>query len=453
MDMSRFKLLLICFSLLLGVASAQAQNKKRQELEAQKVRLMDEIELANRILAETKKDRANSLGTIETVQQKIKLREKLIRTLDREVELMDEEEKELQNEIDTLRVRVERQKQQYAHMIQQAYKSRKNSSRLMFILSSDDFNQAIRRIEYLKQYGAYRQQKIKEIEQQEAELDEAIDRLRVQKIRKNAVRGQLQEENRKLSNEKLSQEEAIKTFTAMEKDLEKELKTKLKAAAQVEAQIQKIIAEEIAKAKALAARKALEDRAIALGLERGRDFSSNTTNERLEGLIDAAVKARAAANKPAISQPEAFALTPAAQTLAASFEANQKRLPWPVERGLVTGNFGPQRHPVVKSVIIDNKGVDIATEGNAPVKAVFGGQVSRRFRLPNGQLAVVISHGNYFTVYLGIKDVLVDQNDVVKAGQQIGTTYTNPITSQTTLHFEVWKDDQPVNPLLWLSRK
>lgn len=453
MDMSRSRLILILFILLSGWSSAQAQTEKRQELEAQKVRLMDEIELANRILAETKKDRKNSLGTIETVQQKIKLREKLIRTLDREVVLMEEEEQELQEEIDTLRVQVERQKKQYAHMIQQAYKSRKNSSRLMFILSSEDFNQAIRRIEYLKQYSAYRQQKIKEIEAKEAELDAAIDRLRVQKVRKNAVRGQLQEENRKLSNEKLSQEEAIKTYSAMEKDLEKKLKEKIREAAKVEAQIQKVIAEEIARAKALAARKALEDRAIALGLQRGRDFSSNTTKERLEGLIASAEKARAAENKPAIAQPESFELTPAARTLAASFEANQKRLPWPVERGLVTGNFGPQRHPVVKSVIIDNKGVDISTEGNTPVKAVFGGEVSRRFRLPNGQLAVVISHGNYFTVYLGIKDVTVEKDQKVEAGQQIGTTYTNPITSQTTLHFEVWKDDKPVNPLLWLSRK
>jgi len=447
------KALLLCIIVLLTGIELSAQSDKKQELEAQKVRLMDEIELANRILSETQKDRKNSLGTIETVQQKIRLREKLIRTLDREVELMEDEEKQLQSQIDTLRVQVEREKEQYAHMIRQAYKSRKNSSRLMFILSSEDFNQAMRRIEYLKQYSAYRKQKVKEIEAKEMELEEAIERLRIQKVRKNAVRGQMQQENRKLSSEKLSQEEAIKTYLAMEKDLENELKKKLKEAAKVEAQIQKIIEEEIARAKALAARKALEDRAIKLGLVRGRDFSSNTTEERLESLIADAQKASSAANAGEISQPETFELTPAARSLAANFEANQKRLPWPVERGLVTGNFGPQRHPVVKSVIIDNKGVDIATEGNAPVKSVFGGIVSRRFRLPNGQLAVVVSHGNYFTVYLGITEVLVEKDQEVKAGQRIGTTYTNPITSKTVLHFEVWKDNQPVNPLLWLSRR
>lgn len=445
--------LILIFLLLLGLGSASAQSKKRQELEEQKVRLMDEIALANRILAETQKDRKNSLGTIETVQQKIELREKLIRTLDREVELMGDEEAQMQEEIDTLRVRIERQKAQYALMIQQANKSRKNSSRLMFILSSEDFNQAMRRIEYLKQYSAYRQQKIKEIQEQEKELESAIERLRVQKIRKNAVRGQLQEESRKLGSEKLSQEEAIKTYQAMEKDLEKKLKAKLKEAEKVEEQIQKIITEEIARARAQAARKNLEDRAIKLGLVRGQDFSSNTTNDRLESLISNAEKARSEANKPAIAEPESFELTPAARSLAANFAANQKRLPWPVERGLVTSKFGPQRHPVVKSVIIDNKGVDIATEGNAAIRAIFDGEVSRLFRMPDGQLVVIINHGSYFTVYQGITNVTVSKGDKVTKGQSIGSAYTNPINAQTKLHFEIWNDNKAVNPLLWLSAR
>lgn len=451
--MRSFRLILI-LGLILGLgADLAGQSKKRRDLEKQKVRLMDEIALANRILSETQKDRKNSLGTIETVQQKIELRKKLIRTLDREVVLMNEEEAELQRDIDTLRVRVERQKAQYAEMIRQAYKSRKTSSRLMFILSSEDFNQAMRRIEYLKQYSAYRQQKIKEIQKQENDLEAAIERLRVQKVRKNAVRGQLQAESQKLSNEKLSQEEAIKTYRAMESDLEKKLKTKLKEAEKVEKQIQKIIAEEVARARALAARKNLEDRAIDLGLVRGKDFSSNTTNERLEEIIEAAEKARAAANKPVAAAPETFELTPAARTLAANFAANQKRLPWPVERGLVTAKFGPQRHPVVKSVIIDNKGVDIATEGNAPIRAIFDGEVSRMFRMPDGQLVVIINHGSYFTVYQGITAVTIDQGDTVKKGQTIGSAYTNPINAQTKLHFEIWNDNKAVNPLLWLSAK
>lgn len=448
----RSKLFILGLLVLLSAPTMQAQSKKRQELEAQKVRLMDEIELANRILNETQRDRKNSLASIATVEQKIKLRERLIRTMNREIKLIGEEERSIQENIDTLQARLARQKAAYAHMIQQAYKSRKNSSRLMFILSSKDFNQAFRRIEYLKQYSAYRKQKVKEIEAEEAKLEAEQERLRVQKVRKSAVLSQLNQENLQLSQEMQNQEEAIKTLRAMESDLEQQLKNKVAEAQKVENQIQKIIAEEIARAKALAARKQLEDRAIKLGLTRGKDFTSNTSKQRLEDLIAAKEAALKAANKPVVAKPEkVYALTPEARSLAANFEANQKRLPWPVERGLITANFGPQRHPVVKSVIIDNKGVDIATQSKSQIRAVFDGEVGRIFRMPDGQLAVIINHGSYFSVYQGITSVTVSQGDKISKMQVIGSAYTNPISGETKLHFEIWKDKKAVNPLLWLS--
>lgn len=108
---------------------------------------------------------------------------------------------------------------------------------------------------------------------------------------------------------------------------------------------------------------------------------------------------------------------------------------------------------MVKSVIIDNKGVDIATEGNAAIRAIFDGEVSRMFRMPDGQLVVIINHGSYFTVYQGITNVTVSKGDKVTKGQSIGSAYTNPIDSQTKLHFEIWNDNKAVNPLLWLSAR
>lgn len=444
---------LLAIIILLISIELSAQSEKRQKLEAQKVRLMDEIELANRILKETQTGRENSLGLIQTVQQKLRLRERLIRTLDKEIELLGEEEQETEAKVDTLRARIERQKESYAHMIRQAYKSRKNSSRLMFILSSSDFNQARRRIEYLKQYNAFRRQKVREIEKQQVLLNQELERLKVQKVRKQAVRGQLKQERERLGAEKLSQEEALATFKKTETELEQKLKKQLAEAARIEKQIEKIIAEEIAKARALAARKQLEDEAIDLGLVRGKDFSSNTTNERLEGLIADKRKALAAAGNAAAVRKPKYELSPEAQTLAANFEANQRSLPWPVERGLVTGKFGPQRHPVVKSVIIDNRGIDIATEKESAIRAVFDGEVSRVFRMPDGQLAIVINHGSYFSVYQGITDIQVSIGQKVSRMQALGNSYTNPITAETKLHFEIWKKDQAVNPLLWLSNR
>jgi len=448
----RPKILLLFFCLALGL-NLQAQESERQKLESQKIRLLDEIELANRILKETQKDRENSVGTIETVEQKLRLRERLIRTLDREIELLEEEAEEIQERNDTLRVRIETLKASYAKMIQQAYKSRKNISRLMFILSSQDFNQALRRIEYLKQYSAYRERQVKEIEDKEKELAREMEKLRVQKIRKNAVRTQLNLEKKKLSDERLSQKEAIVAFKEMEDNLKKSLKTKQAEAQKVEKEIGRIIAAEIAKAKAKAARKQLEDRAMEIGLVRGKDFSSNTSNNRIKELIDAKEKALKAANIKVVEASPTYELTPETRLISANFEANRKRLPWPVERGLVVGNFGPQRHPVVKSVVIDNRGVDIATEKAAVIRAVFDGEVLNMYRMPTGQLALIISHGNYFSVYQNITDITVSKGEKVTKLQTLGKSYTNPINSETKLHFEIWSDQNAVNPLLWLSPK
>jgi septal ring factor EnvC (AmiA/AmiB activator) len=448
----RLRILLLFFCIALA-PSLQAQESERQKLEAQKIKLLDEIELANRILEETQKDKASSVGTIETVQQKLKLRGRLIRTLDREIELLDKEEAELRESTDTLRIRIETLKASYARMIQQAYKSRKNISRLMFILSSQDFNQALRRIEYLKQYSAYRERQVKEIEKKEKELDKEMEKLRVQKVRKNAVRAQLNLEKKKLSDERLSQEEAILAFQEMEENLNTSLKEKEIAAQKVEKEIGRIIAAEIARARAAAVRNQLEKRAIEIGLIRGKDFSSNTSNSSIKEIIATKEKALKAANIKVAAASPGYELTPEAQLLSSNFEANRKRLPWPVERGLVVGNFGPQRHPVVKSVIIDNRGVDIATEKNTAIRAVFDGEVIKMFRMPTGQLALIINHGSYFSVYQNLTEITVSKGDKVTKMQTLGKSYTNPINSETKLHFEIWSKQNAVNPLLWLSAK
>lgn len=442
--------------LFLGLSHAFAQSSKKQELEQKKVRLMDEIALANRILAETQKDRKNSIGNIETVRQKIKLRENLIRTLDKEIELLEQEQNDMDSEVQSLSTQVEEQKKAYAEMIQQAYNSKSNSSRLMFILSSEDFNQSMKRIEYLKQYSQYRKEQAQEIEASQKELNQKIEELRVQKVRKEAVRTQLDSEKNRLGDERLSQQQAIAEFQKMEKDLEKDLKAKQAEASKVEKEIQKIIAAEIKRAKELAARKQLEDEAIDLGLIRGRDFTSNTASDALKELIKNKRAALAAANIPAEEIPEkreVYALTPEATQLSANFSANQRRLPWPVERGLVVAKFGSQRHPVVKSVIIENRGIDIASERGSSVRAIFDGEISSVIPMPEGYRAIILNHGHYFSVYQNVSDVKIAIGQKVKKGDILGNVALNPITNQSKLHFEIWKDEQVMDPLIWLAAK
>jgi septal ring factor EnvC (AmiA/AmiB activator) len=445
----------ILFILLFGLSlSLDAQQRDRKaELQRQKIRLLDEIELANRILGETKANEKASLGNIQTVERKIKLRENLLSTLDKEVELLGEDISALENDIDTLTKEVAEQKEAYANMIRQAYKSRSQYSRLMFILSSRDFNQALKRLEYMKQYAEFRRQQVKRIEAKQAELAEKVQELTRQKVRKEALRGQMSVERSKLEEEKKAQEASIDKLKLKEKEIAAELNEKQKQAKKVETEIQRIIAEEIRRAKEKAIRNQIEEEAKRVGLVAGKDFSSRTKNDDLKDLIEKKKRELRAANKPVEETAgPVYDLTPEARQLAANFAANRQNLPWPVERGIVTSRFGKQSHPIAKGVIINNTGIDITTERNSTAKACFGGEVSI-VRIPGGAFAVIIRHGNYFTVYQNLADLKVADGQTVTNGQELGTVFYNEGEQRSLLHFEVWKDNKPQDPSPWLARK
>ena len=451
--MKGFRNYILLFFLLAALAS-WGQSNRKEKLQQLKIKLQDEIELANKILSETQKDRELSLSQISTVQKKLKLRENLIRTLDKEQEILGKEIDVLQTDIDTLQKKVNKLKADYAKMIKQAYKSKNKYSRLMFILSSRNFNQAVRRLEYLKQYSEYRRRQVDEITARQNELNEKINVLTRQKERKAALRNQMKAENDKLIAEKEEQESAIASLQTKEKEITKELKNKQKEAKKLENEIQRIIAAEIRRAKEAAIRKQIEDEAKRVGLIAGKDYTKRTANKKLKDLIEKKKAELRAANKPVKeSSAPVYALTPEATRLAANFAANKSRLPWPVERGLVISKFGPQRHAIAKSVIINNNGIDIATEKGSKARAAFDGEVSRVLRIPGQALAVIVIHGNYFTYYQNLSEVFVKQGDKIKGMQEIGTVYNNESEGRSVLHFELWKETQSLDPLPWLAGK
>lgn len=449
--LSSYILLTLFFAFSLSLDAQQRDRKA--ELQRQKIRLMDEIELANRILGETKANEKASLGNIQTVERKIKLRENLLSTLDKEVELLGEDITSLENDIDTLTKEVAEQKEAYANMIRQAYKSRSKYSRLMFILSSKDFNQALKRLEYMKQYAEFRRQQVQRIEAKQAELATKVQELTRQKVRKEALRGQMTIERSKLEEEKKAQEASIDKLKLKEKEIAAELNEKQKQAKKVETEIQRIIAEEIRRAKEKAIRNQIEEEAKRVGLVSGKDYNSRTKNDALKDLIEKKKRALRAANTPVeeTSGP-VYDLTPEARQLAANFAANRQNLPWPVERGIVTSKFGKQNHPIARGVIINNTGIDITTERNSKAKACFNGEVSI-VRIPGGAFAVIIRHGNYFTVYQNLAELKVADGQTVTNGQELGTVFYNESEQRSLLHFEVWKDNKPQDPSPWLARK
>lgn len=436
---------------------AFGQSAKKDKLQRQKVRLQDEIELANKILSETKKNQVLSLGNIQTVQQKLKLRQNLVRTLDKEMTLLDKNIKKTNSDIDTLEKKIAKLKEDYARMIRQANKSKNKYSRLMFILSSSNFNQAIRRMEYLKQYSEFRRRQVEEINSQQLVLNEKIEKLNSQKSRKSILKTQMEREEAKLLAEKEEQEKTIKELKSRETEIAAELKTKQKQAKKVEGEIQKIIAAEIKRAKQRAIRRQIEDEAKLVGLIESKDYSSKTSNKQLKVLIENKKKEIRASGQNVAASPKQYSLTPEAKKLAANFAANRSRLPWPVVRGLVIQKFGSHRHPVAQNVIFTFNGIDIATEKGIKTRAVFEGEVVSAMRIPGGAFALIIGHGSYYSVYQNLSEVYVKMGDKVKNGQDLGLIYTDA-QNQTNLHFEIWKtgsNQQPVpmDPLPWLSQR
>lgn len=447
----------VFFAVFIVMSSANAQSGKKDRLQRQKVRLQDEIELANKILAETKENQKLSLGNIQTVQQKLKLRQSLIRTLDKEQNLLDKNISKTNEEIDTLEKKINELKEEYARMIRQANKSKNKYSRLMFILSSTDFNQALRRMEYLKQYSEYRRRQVEEIKKEELALTEKIEKLNKQRVRKTALKKQMEREESKLIAEKEEQERTIKELEKQEGDIAKSLRAKQKQAKKVENEIQRIIAAEIKRAREKAIRSQIEEEATLVGLTKGKDYSKKTKNSALKKLIEQRKKEIRATGQKVAPSPVAYGLTPEAKKLAANFSANKGRLPWPLMNALVIAKFGSMRHPIAKDVIIDNNGIDLATNKGSKARVIFDGEVVSAIRVPGSAFAVIVKHGSFFSIYQNLAEVYVKAGDKLTSTQEIGLIYTNA-QNQTRLHFEIWKTGSssepiPMDPLPWLSSR
>jgi septal ring factor EnvC (AmiA/AmiB activator) len=441
-----FKWLALALALACAMP-AEAQKTKKDKLEAQQKKLKQEIELANKLLGETRKKQKTTQMEVETLAQKIALREGLVNSLNRELDMLEEQSVAMRAEIAGLNRALDKKRDEYARLIQKAYTNQSTYNRLLFVLSSASFSQALRRMEYLRQLSQFRQRQIREIKRKSTVLaarQEALNQVLEEK--KNLLNRREKEVNT-LAQERKEEEAALTKLQKEEKNLATKIKNKQAQAKKLEKEIQRQIALEIKLAKERAERQALDKQAADAGLKLGKDYTSKTTNAQLKAKIDAARKK--AGQAPAASTT-ALELTPEAKKLAGEFAANRASLPWPVSKGLIVSKFGRQNHPLAKGVIINNTGVDIATEQGSTVKAVFAGEVSGIITIPGANAAVLVRHGNYFTVYSNLVEVRVSKGQQLQTGQAIGKVATDS-DGKTAVHFELWQGDQPQDPLLWLS--
>jgi len=402
--MSRTLLFLVLFWIGTGAVLSQSATKRQQELEAQRIRLKNEIKQINKVLFSSKKTRKNVVSEVEDLQVKLSVREELIKVTNAQVNLLTRKINLNERNISNQRKELEVLKVDYAKMIQNSYTSKSLQSRLMFLFSSENFLQAYKRIQYLKQYTQYRRKQGLVIAEKTQILQE-LNKVLIEEKSKKLV---LVEENKAV-------QEQLKEERNIQENLIKSLRRKeLSLAAQI-------------------SKKEKEARAI---------------DKEIDRLIRAAI---AASNKAAgKTGKKTFELTPEAKLIAANFEANRGRLPWPLEKGVVTQGFGRQLHPVVKTTTIQSNGVTIATAPATQVRAVFEGEVMSVVTFKGSNPSLLIRHGNYITVYKNLGKLYVKKGDKVKAKEAIGEVFTNQQTGKTEIQFSIFNNVKVLNPKGWI---
>ena len=441
--MCRLLLIVCCLSLTFS-----ALGQTREELQRQRTLLQDQIDLANTILAKTQSTRQASINELQTLNQKIFAREQLIATMGRQIRNINRNITEKEKEIMALTERVDSLKADYAQLIQLAQRQQRPTDQILFILSSKSFSQAAKRLQYFKDMAGFRAQQVAQIALVQKTLAIEKDALIQQKAEKLAIQQAQHGEKLALQTDANEQKSTVRELQSKESEIKNDIQKKQREVQQLEQQIKRIIAEEMRKAKERAQRNKLEQEAKELGLITGKDFSGRTSNKALKALIE---KTRKEKGMDVRDDGPAYAMTPEARALANNFASNKGALPWPVERGLITGKFGKHEHPVVKGVIVDNPHIEISSYNGAIVRSVFEGEVSSVVPIPGANIMVLIRHGNYFTVYSNLINVKVKSGNIISLKEPIGQAFTDE-DGKTMVQFGLWKDADIQDPQPWLAK-
>lgn len=399
--------------ILLGVFCFNFSNAQiRKDLEDRRRKLLKDIELTSNLLSKTTKTKAAALDRYITLRKQIQQRELLVSTLRKEIEITDLSMNRASDVVESLTGDINRLEKEYGELLRQAYRRKKNSSDLGFIFSAESINQGFRRWQYLKQYDEYRKKQAQLIIETKKTLTIKKIQLQETKIEKEGLIASVEKQANLLSAELGDKSKLLRTLRKDEKRLKSELRK------------QRTDHEGLNKAIEKAIRK---------------DMAARRKNER-----DKKVNKKDINKKP--QKDDAAAL----KRLTGDFRNNRGRLPQPVKNGVVTRRFGKQQHPTLPRVQITNNGIDIRTERNAKVFAVFEGKVVSKQFIPGYQNMLIIQHGDYYTVYSNLGEVTVKKGDQVGTMENIGTVAMDRKSNVSEVHFEVWRDKARLNPEDWV---
>ncbi|MEQ9437938.1 MAG: peptidoglycan DD-metalloendopeptidase family protein [Cyclobacteriaceae bacterium] len=400
-------LLGLCIALLVFTTPGWAQQSpvSREQLEKEKKENLQRIKEAQRILSETSTRRESSIGQLNAINQQIGARESLIQSISQELDLLEMQITELGSVISALEEDLVNLKQEYAYMVYAASKTNNSYDRLTFLFSAETFNQLFRRIKYMQQYSEARKNQVEQI----------------QKVRETLINQREVIESKRLERQVLLDQQLIANQDLIA------LKTKQRALIRDLGQREAELKEEV--------------------------DSRRSDVQRLERLIATLIKKEieeSATNKT----ENAVALNTSKEALSTTFASKKAQLQWPVNTGFISQRFGNNPHPVMKNILVPNDGVDIQTNQDAQVTAVFDGVVIAITPIPGpgNNKAVIMQHGEYFTVYSRLKDVNVRKGQAVRAEQPVGMVYTDA-DGISALQFQIWHNQQKLNPEPWLQRR
>ena len=395
----------ILFSLLIFfLISLSGRSQSVQSLEKKIQSIQKDIKLAEKLLKETSKNKETTINQVALLQTQISQRESLIKTYQNQVNAINKEIQNNKNEIASLEKSLALYRKEYSNLLVINYRNKGKVNNLLFIFSSEDFNQAIRRMRYIQELNGLVKEKIAEIDSTQIKINMQLEKNEKNKRDIEKILNEEKKEKATLLKERDKLNKDIASLKKKESQIQKDIKKKENETKTLQKQIEKIIAEEIRKAKE-------------------REEAAKRNNSK---TID--------------------------YNLSSNFEQNKGKLPYPVEQGIITGKYGLSQHPTQKKVTVNNNGIDISTIKGAKARSVFDGEVCFITSQGNNNV-ILIRHGLYFTLYSNLEKVFVKVGDKVTTGQEIGRIHTNVSDGKTVLHFEIWQENKTtVNPALWIRK-
>jgi len=435
---SLFLIFIIC-----SVAHGQVKSEKLQK--EQKI-IEKKISQTKALLDKVKNNAKNSFTELKLLDKQIKNREELVRIYDGQVRVAEIKVIEKENEIKQLVTRLDNLKKQYKKMIFFAYKNRNKAGRLMFLLSSNSYNEAQKRNLYLKKVANLQRKQVGLIKQHQGLINDEIVSIKEEKTSKEIALNEKKSEREKIEYDKSLKEKSHLKFKQEEDKLYALLKEDEKKKTELKSRINAAIKAEIAAANEVERKKEAE-RVLA---EQAAAAKKETKKKDVKTDVVTTEKKK----EPEKTVKPVLPISSEGTIVGKNFEANKGRLPSPVSNGTITEKYGKNPHPTLAGVFTNNNGIDITCIANSKARAVFEGIVSAVINVNGAGKVVIIKHANFRTVYSNLQESSVKLGDKITSKQEIGTIMLDN-GSVSIFHFEIHMvvglDTQSLNPSLWIS--